>query len=81
MPSRVEFDMRFGRERRRRDEDEPMRLLVLGDFSGNQPTSAAAGEPVDAEWTDNFDQVLRLRLQVTVPAGPIQFEQLDDFPS
>jgi type VI secretion system protein ImpC len=82
MPSRVEFDMRFGRDRRRRDDDEPMRLLVLGDFSGKPADERPplASRPMLRVDPDNFDQVLRrLRPQVTVPAGPIQFEQLDDF--
>ena len=35
MPERLTFDVGFGRARRRRDGDEPMRLLVLGDFRGD----------------------------------------------
>ena len=35
MPGRMEFDLGFGRTGGRRDSEEPMRLLVLGDFSGS----------------------------------------------
>ena len=34
MPERLEFDLGFGRTGRPRDDTEPMRLLVIGDFGG-----------------------------------------------
>src|SRR6185295_11053605 len=82
MPGRLDFDIRYGGSARRRDDDEPMRLLVLGDFSGKPSAERPplASRPTVRVDPDNFDQVLRrLRPQVTVAAGPIQFDELDDF--
>jgi type VI secretion system protein ImpC len=82
MPGRVEFDIGFGRTGRRRDGSEPMRLVVLGDFSG---TGAADRTPLANRRTrrvdiDNLDDVMRqLRPRLMLPAGEIQFEQIDDF--
>jgi type VI secretion system ImpC/EvpB family protein len=55
---------------------------VLGDFSGKPAGERPplASRPTLRVDPDNFDQVLRrLRPQMDAPAGPIQFEQLDDF--
>jgi type VI secretion system protein ImpC len=82
MPGRLEFDLGFGRTARPRDGDDPMRLLVLGDFSGKPasdrtPLATRATQRVDI---DNFDGVMRrLGPQLRVPTGEIQFEQIDDF--
>jgi predicted component of type VI protein secretion system len=82
MPERLEFDLGFGRARRRRDDDEPMRLLVLGDFSGK---SAADRPPLPSRPTqrvdiDSIDAVLnRLGPRLSMPAGKIEFGRLDDF--
>ena len=82
MPGHLEFDFGFGRSKGSRVDDEPMRLLVLGDFSG----TAGAGRPplvsrpitrVDVDTLD--DVMTRLAPRVTVPAGEIRFAQLDDF--
>ena len=43
MPGHLEFDFGFGRSKGSRVDDEPMRLLVLGDFSG---TAAAERPPL-----------------------------------
>ncbi len=48
MPGRMEFDVSFGRTGRPRDDSEPMRLLMLGDFSGKPVAERlATGEPAD----------------------------------
>jgi len=82
MPGRMEFDLGFGRSGRPRDETEPMRLLVLGDFSGKAATERAplASRPAPRVDIDNFDDLMRrLAPRVSVPAGEIRFEQIDDF--
>ena len=82
MPGRLEFDLGFGRKSRPREDSEPMRLVVLGDFSGK---AAADRPPLATRKThrvdiDNLDDVvLRLQPRLTVPAGEIEFERIDDF--
>jgi type VI secretion system protein ImpC len=78
----LEFDLNFGRTRSPRDDSDPMRLLVLGDFSGKAPEDRPplAERPTQRVDVDNLDDVLRrLRPQLTLPAGTIWFEQIDDF--
>ena len=82
MPGRMEFDLGFRRGGRPRDESDPMRLLILGDFSGKAVTERAplASRPTERVDIDNFDDVMRrLAPRVSVPAGEIRFEQIDDF--
>ena len=82
MPGRLEFDLGFGRPGRSREESEPMRLLVMGDFSGKAAAERAplATRPTHKVDIDNLDEVLRrLQPRVATPAGEIRFEQLDDF--
>jgi type VI secretion system protein ImpC len=82
MAGRMEFDVNFGPKGRRRDESEPMRLLVLGDFSGRpagerKPLASRTMHKVDI---DNIDAVMRrLEPRVHLPTGEIRFEQVDDF--
>ena len=82
MPSPFEFEMRFGGGSRRRDDDDPMRLLVVGDFSGKPadqrpPLASRPTLRVDA---DNLDEVMRRsRPQLSLPAGEIRFDEIDDF--
>jgi type VI secretion system protein ImpC len=83
MPGRLEFDLGFGRSGRRpRDGDEPMRLLLFGDFSG-RPTAARpplATRPIDRVDLDNInDRIRRLEPRVHLPTGDIRIEQIDDF--
>lgn len=82
MPGRLEFDLGFGRSGRPRDESDPMRLLILGDFSGKAPAERAplASRPTARMDIDSFDDVMRrLAPRATAPAGEIRFEQIDDF--
>ena len=61
---------------------EPMRLLVLGDFSGKSAAERPplASRPTQRVDIDNLDDVMRrLRPRLTMPAGEIEFEQIDDF--
>jgi type VI secretion system protein ImpC len=78
----MEFDVTFGPTGRRRNEDEPMRLLVLGDFSGKSisergPLASRAIQRIDS---DTFDAVMgRLEPRAVLSGGEIRFRQLDDF--
>jgi type VI secretion system protein ImpC len=82
MPGRLDFNVDFGPKRRRRDESEPMRLLVLGDFSGKPagergPLASRAIHRVDI---DNLDTLIRrLEPRAVVPDGEVRFQQIDDF--
>ena len=94
MAGRLEFGIDFqnaGSSRgRRADPDAPMRLLLIGDFSGRgdlnlgeEPTLAR--RQILAVDTDNFDQILaRLKpsVRVAVPDAPpleLSISTLDDF--
>ena len=82
MPGRMEFDLGFGRAGRRRDDEEPMRLLVLGDFSGSPASERPplASRPTRQVDMDTVEDVLRrYHPRVSVQAGEIQFERIDDF--
>jgi type VI secretion system protein ImpC len=82
MPERLKFDVGFGRTGRPRDATEPMRLLVLGDFSGKAAADRTPlpNRPTQRVDIDNIDDVLkRLQPRLTGPAGEIRFEQIDDF--
>jgi len=82
MPERLKFDVGFGRHGRRREGGDPMRLLVLGDFRGSAVAERPplASRPTQQVDVDTIDAVLRrMRPALTVPAGEIRFEQIDDF--
>ena len=82
MPERLTFDVGFGRPGRRREGGDPMRLLVLGDFRGAAETERPplASRPTQQVDVDTIDAVLRrMKPALTVPAGEIRFEQIDDF--
>lgn len=80
---RFEFLTGLGRRpARRREEEEPMRLLLLGDFSGRPASERAPlrDRPTHRVDLDTFDRVMkRLAPQVSAPSGVIAFETLDDF--
>src|SRR5262245_47979930 len=76
------FDLSFGPAGRPRDDSEPMRLLVMGDFTGKEVAARAPLESrrVQRIDVDNFDDVMRrLAPRIDTPAGEIVFQQLDDF--
>lgn len=97
MPGRMEFDFRFSQPGARRPprpgSGGPLRILVLGDFSGRQSRglvesgSALSGRPIVSLDRDNFEAVLarlspRLRLEggdAVPPAAEIEFRRLEDF--
>jgi type VI secretion system protein ImpC len=82
MPGRLVFDLSFGPPPRRREEAEPMRLLVLGDFSGKPAAERPpiADRPIPRVDVDNLEAVMRrLEPRVAGPAGEIRFERVDDF--
>src|SRR6185295_10818534 len=62
------------------EEDEPFRIALLGDFSGNServPVTARTPLLVDR---DNFDEVLtELGVTVDLPTGWLQIRSLDHF--
>ncbi len=85
MPSRLQFDFQptpaSGRRR-----SGPMRLLLLGDFSGRPASErpALASRPTLRLDADNFDDVLgrlapRLRLGTGDEAAEIEFGELEHF--
>jgi type VI secretion system protein ImpC len=82
MAGRLDFDVTFGRGGGRREESDPMRLLVLGDFSGapadeRTPLASRSARRVDP---DNVDELMkRLETRVTVASTEIRFQQIDDF--
>ena len=60
----------------------PLRLLVMGDFSGRPAAQrgALAGRPTHRVDIDNLDEVLRrVAPQVALPLGEVDFTSLDDF--
>jgi type VI secretion system protein ImpC len=78
----MEFDFSFGRPARRRDEEEPMRLLLVGDFSGRPHAERPplAERPTARVDVDNIDAVMRRwQPRVGLPAGEISFGAIDDF--
>jgi type VI secretion system protein ImpC len=82
MPERLEFDLDFGRAARRRDDGRPMRLLVVGDFSGRPPSERP---PLDSRPThqvdvDTLDLIMhRLGPRLRGRAGEVTFRRIDDF--
>ena len=96
MPGRMNFEFGLARPRERRAsrprDDNPMRILVMGDFSGRvnrgveNPADLASRAPVPVD-VDNFDHVLsrfapRLELPVGTQGGAVvtlEFKRIDDF--
>lgn len=83
MPGRMEFDFGFGRKAPApRDDSAPMRLLVVGDFSGRpaHERPPLADRPTLRVDIDSLDRAIaRLKPRLAHEAGEIDFEQLDDF--
>ena len=82
MPGRLEFDFNFGRTALRRHDGGPMRLLVVGDFSGRPPSERPplASRPTQQVDIDTIDLIMhRLGTQLRVPAGDVTFRRIDDF--
>ena len=84
MPERLQFELGTGPRAapRRREEDEPMRLVVLGDFRGSAATERPplATRPTLQIDVDNFDDVLhRLQPALSMLPGELRFKRIDDF--
>ncbi len=82
MPGRFEFDLSFGGTGRPRDKGEPMRLVVLGDFSGKTAAERPplASRPTQLVDIDTLDDVMkRLGPRLIVSSGEIRLSQVDDF--
>ena len=84
MPGRMEFEFDLGgsRKGRERDDSKPMRLLVIGDFSGSPVAERPplASRPTHKVDLDTLDVVMkRLGPRVRMPAGEIAFHKIDDF--
>jgi type VI secretion system protein ImpC len=93
MPGRIEFEFttRSKGARGPRSGSDPMRLLVLGDFSGRGLNSVSPEQPAISQRKlhpvdlDNLDQVLgRIAPEVALSpgAGPttrVAFSGIDDF--
>lgn len=82
MPA-ASFQFNFGSgDATPREPDAPMRLLLLGDFSGQtaaERTPLAQRPPLRVD-IDSLDRVLaKLAPRVQTPAGPVAFATLDDF--
>jgi type VI secretion system ImpC/EvpB family protein len=82
MPERIEFDVSLGRQSRRRAEEQPMRLLLLGDYSGKPmserpPLAQRQTHQLDFE---SFQSVMRrLSPSVATHAGELHFTEIEDF--
>ena len=83
MPGRMELNLSLGPTGARRTPHHgPMRLLVMGDFSGltARPKAALAARPTHRVDVDNLDTVMqRLAPRLQMPTGEVDFEGLDDF--
>ena len=86
MPGRMEFNLSLSRQDGPRissiSDRGPMRLLVIGDFSG-QPAAARpalASRPTLKVDIDNLDTVMgRLMPRALLPCGEVDFAELEDF--
>lgn len=85
MPGRMEFNLDLGRTAQSQQTGRrrgPMRLLVLGDFSGRPAVERPplADRPTQRVDLDNLDDVIaRLAPRLALAAGELRFEQIDDF--
>lgn len=82
MPGRMQFEFSLTPRPRPRDGQQPMRLLLLGDFSARPSAERAplAERPTHRVDVDSLDTVMRrLAPRCTVAGHGIGFESLDDF--
>lgn len=85
-PARMQFDMTLkpaGARSQRRDDDVPLRLLLLADLGGDRRTPLAARKPQALD-IDTFDRVLarvapQLVLELDGQHLELAFARLDDF--
>jgi type VI secretion system protein ImpC len=84
MAARLQFDLNLGPAKNRRASggQGPMRLLVMGDFSGRPAAERPplATRPTHKVDIDNLDTVInRLAPRLHLAGGTVEFGQLDDF--
>lgn len=86
MPAHMRFELDLGRPTVRqpipRDADRPLRLLVIGNFSGTPatPRPPLGERPTHRVDVDNLDAVLeRLAPRLERATGEVRFGSLDDF--
>ena len=82
MSAKTEFLFNFDRSGTPREADEPMRILLLGDFSGRALADRAplANRPTVRVDLDNLDAVVtRFAPRIATPAGDLAISSLDDF--
>ncbi|MCB1714564.1 MAG: type VI secretion system contractile sheath large subunit [Candidatus Competibacteraceae bacterium] len=84
MPGRLDFQFNFATTPAvRRTQDQPMRILLLGNFRGNRASDQTLAERhIQRIDIDNFDQVLAAsapQLHLQQPDCRIEFSELDDF--
>ncbi len=86
MPGRMEFNLSLSRQDGPRissiSDRGPMRLLVIGDFSGQSATArpALAQRPTLKVDIDNLDTVMRrLMPRALLPCGEVDFAEIEDF--
>ena len=85
-PARMQFDMSLrpaGARGQRREDDAPLRLLLLADLGGDRQTPLAARKPLALD-IDTFDRVLarvapRLVLELDGQRLELAFAALEDF--
>jgi type VI secretion system protein ImpC len=82
MPGRLEFDVTLGRTSQPRGEENPLRLLLVGDFSGapRHERPPLATRPTHHVDVDSIDTVMaRLAPRVSIGDRTIRFHRMDDF--
>ena len=84
MPGRMEFefDLAGRRKARQADDSKPMRLLLIGDFSGSVVAERPpfASRPTHKVDVDTLDAVMkRLGPRLETKSGEIAFNAIDDF--
>ena len=78
------FEFHLGRPGNRPLDDEPRKILIMGNFSGRQRTDSLADRPIPAVDVDNFEAIMeRLRPGLSSQDAAAEqittFTQLDDF--
>ena len=84
MPGRMEFEFELGRtgKGRPRDDGTPLRLLLLGDFSGKPAAERPplAARPTHKVEVDTLDAVMqRIGPRLQIGADEIALRSIDDF--
>jgi type VI secretion system protein ImpC len=82
MPAPSAFQFAFGKSGTPREPEEPMRLLVMGDFSGRPASerSPLGGRSTLRVDLDNFDAMLaRVAPRIVTQEATVAIESFDDF--